>query len=203
MRRFVLVNDLERLSPNVMQSRTQQLYKEILPELSKLLGEKNPNALPKIDRVVVNVGVGKFLKEENRINEIRDSLQMITGQKVVSTKAKKAIAGFKTREGLEVGMRVTLRGERMWHFLDRLIHVALPRVRDFQGVTRSSVDSYGNLSIGVKEHMVFPEIIPEKVQTMFGFQITVVTTAQDKKAGEKLFELVGLPLQKEGVKHER
>ena len=186
-----------------MQPRTQQLYKEILPELTKFLGEKNPNAVPCIDRVVVNVGVGKFLKEENRIKEIRESLEMITGQKVVSTKAKKAIAGFKTREGLEVGMRVTLRGERMWQFLDRFIHVALPRVRDFQGITRSSVDGYGNLSIGIKEHMVFPEIIPEKVQTMFGFQITVVTTAKDKKAGEKLFELVGLPLQKEGVTKER
>lgn len=186
-----------------MQPRTQELYKKIQGDLAKFLGEKNPNAVPKIDRVVVNVGVGKFLKEENRLNEIRESLQMITGQKLVSTKAKKAIAGFKTREGLEVGMRVTLRGERMWQFLDRLIHVALPRVRDFQGITRSSVDSYGNLSIGIREHMVFPEIVPEKVQTMFGFQITVVTTAKDKKAGEKLFELVGLPLQKEGVKQER
>ena len=182
-----------------MESRTKQRYIEILPELAKGLGEKNPNALPRIDRVVVNVGVGKYLKEENRLNEIRESLQMITGQKVVSTKAKKAIAGFKTRAGLEVGMRVTLRGKRMWQFLDRLIHVALPRVRDFQGVTRSSVDSYGNLSIGVKEHMVFPEIIPEKVQTLFSFQITVVTTAQNKQAGEKLFVLIGMPLQAEGA----
>lgn len=186
-----------------MSSRTQELYTQILPELTKFLGEKNVNAVPKIDRVVVNVGVGKFLKEENRLTEIRESLQMITGQKVIATKAKKAIAGFKTREGLEVGMRTTLRGKRMWQFLDRLIHVALPRVRDFQGITRSSVDSYGNLSIGIKEHMVFPEIIPEKVQTMFGFQITVVTTAKDKKAGEKLFELVGLPLQKSTVTQER
>lgn len=184
------------MSKRSMQSRTQQRYTEVLPELIQFLDVKNTNALPKIDRVVVNVGVGKFLKEENRITEIRESLQMITGQKVVSTKAKKAIAGFKTREGLEVGMRVTLRGKRMWQFLDRLIHVTLPRMRDFQGVTRSSVDSYGNLSIGVKEHMVFPEIVPEKVQTMFGFQITVVTTARDKRAGEKLFELIGMPLQK-------
>ncbi len=185
-----------------MESRTKQRYTEILPELAKFVSDKNPNALPKIDRVVVNVGVGKYLKEENRLNEIRESLQMITGQKVVSTKAKKAIAGFKTRAGLEVGMRTTLRGKRMWQFLDRLIHVALPRVRDFQGITRSSVDSYGNLSIGVKEHMVFPEIIPEKVQTLFSFQITVVTTAEDKKAGEKLFELIGVPLQAVGAQTE-
>lgn len=185
-----------------MESRTKQRYSEILPKLTEFVGEKNPNALPRIDRIVVNVGVGKFLKEENRVNEIRESLQMITGQKVVATKAKKAIAGFKTREGLEVGMRVTIRGKRMWHFLDRIIHVALPRMRDFQGVTRSSVDSYGNLSIGVKEHMVFPEIVPEKVQTLFGFQITVVTTAKNKAAGEKLFELIGLPLQAVGTKTE-
>ncbi len=181
-----------------MESRTKQRYTEILPELTRFVGKKNPNAVPRVDRVVVNVGVGKFLKEENRLNEIRESLQMITGQKVVTTKAKKAIAGFKTREGLEVGMRVTLRGKRMWQFLDRLIHVALPRVRDFQGITRSSVDSYGNLNIGIKEHMVFPEIVPEKVQTLFSFQITVVTTAEKKDSGEKLFELIGLPLQAAG-----
>lgn len=181
-----------------MESRTKQRYTEVLPELARFAGEKNPNAVPKIDRVVVNVGVGKFLKEENRLNEIRESLQMITGQKLVTTKAKKAIAGFKTREGLEVGMRTTLRGKRMWQFLDRLIHVALPRVRDFQGITRSSVDPYGNLNIGIKEHMVFPEIIPEKVQTLFSFQITVVTTAKNKQAGEKLFELIGVPLQAAG-----
>lgn len=182
-----------------MESRTQQRYADILPKLAQGMREKNPNALPRIDRVVVNVGVGKYLKEENRLSEIRESLQMITGQKVVPTKAKQAIAGFKTRAGLEVGMRVTLRGRRMWQFLDRLIHVALPRVRDFQGITRSSVDSYGNLNIGIKEHMVFPEIIPEKVQTLFSFQITLVTTAQNKQAGEKLFELIGLPLQAAGV----
>lgn len=182
-----------------MESRTKQRYSEILPELAKFVGGKNPHAVPHIDRVVVNVGVGKFLKEENRINEIRESLQMITGQKVISTKAKKAIAGFKTRTGLEVGMRTTLRGKRMWQFLDRLIHVAMPRMRDFQGITRSSVDTYGNLNIGVKEHMVFPEIIPEKVQTLFGFQITIVTTAADKKSGEKLFELIGMPLQAVGT----
>jgi large subunit ribosomal protein L5 len=145
--------------------------------------------------VVVNVGVGKFLKESNRVDEIRTSLEMITGQKVVSTKARKAIAGFKIREDLEVGMRTTLRGKRMWDFLDRLIHVALPRVRDFQGITLRSVDTYGNCNIGIKEHLVFPEIVPEKVQTIFSFQITIVTTAKDAKAGETLFRAIGLPLQ--------
>lgn len=179
-----------------MSSLTKKNYVALaLPALKKLLGTENPNALPKIDRVVVNVGVGKFLKENNRIEEIRTSLEMITGQKVVATKARKAIAGFKIREDLEVGMRTTLRGKRMWDFLDRLIHVALPRVRDFQGITLRSVDSYGNCNIGIKEHLVFPEIIPEKVQTIFSFQITIVTTAHDKAAGECLFRTIGLPLQ--------
>lgn len=179
-----------------MSSLTKHNYEvKALPALSALLGTKNPNALPKIDRVVVNVGVGKFLKESNRIEEIRTSLEMITGQKVVSTKARKAIAGFKIREDLEVGMRTTLRGKRMWDFLDRLVHVALPRVRDFQGITLRSIDSYGNCNIGIKEHLVFPEIIPEKVQTIFSFQITIVTTAHDKAAGECLFRAIGFPLQ--------
>ncbi len=179
-----------------MSSLTKHNYEvKALPALSALLGTKNPNALPKIDRVVVNVGVGKFLKESNRIEEIRTSLEMITGQKVVSTKARKAIAGFKIREDLEVGMRTTLRGKRMWDFLDRLVHVALPRVRDFQGITLRSIASYGNCNIGIKEHLVFPEIIPEKVQTIFSFQITIVTTAHDKAAGECLFRAIGFPLQ--------
>lgn len=179
-----------------MASLTQKNYTaKALPALKQLLLTENLNAIPKIDRVVVNVGVGKFLKESNRVEEIRTSLEAITGQKVVSTKARKAIAGFKIREDLEVGMRATLRGKRMWDFLDRLIHVALPRVRDFQGVTLRSVDSYGNCNIGIKEHMVFPEIIPEKVQTVFSFQVTIVTTAKDKPAGECLFRSIGLPLQ--------
>ncbi|MFA9262065.1 MAG: 50S ribosomal protein L5 [Undibacterium sp.] len=179
-----------------MSSLTKKNYEaKALPALKTLLKTENLNALPKIDRVVVNVGVGKFLKESNRIDEIRTSLEMITGQKVVSTKARKAIAGFKIREDLEVGMRTTLRGKRMWDFLDRLIHVALPRVRDFQGITLRSVDSYGNCNIGIKEHLVFPEIVPEKVQTIFSFQVTIVTTAKDAKSGETLFRAIGLPLQ--------
>ncbi len=175
---------------------TKKIYQEkALPELQKFLGVKNVLAIPRFDRVVVNVGMGKFIKESNRVDEIEKALETITGQKVVRTKARKAIAGFKIREGLEVGMRVTLRGERMWQFLDRLIHVGLPRVRDFQGVPRTAVDTQGNCHIGLKEQTVFPEIIAEKVQTPFGFQITIVTSAKTKAAGEKLLELVGFPLQ--------
>ncbi|MEP7162500.1 MAG: 50S ribosomal protein L5 [Candidatus Moraniibacteriota bacterium] len=187
-----------------MASITQKIYaSKALPELKKFLGTENVHAIPRFNRVVVNVGVGKFMKEQNRIDEIKQSLEMITGQKVVPTKARKAIAGFKIREGLEVGMRVTLRGERMWHFLDRFINVGLPRVRDFQGIPRRAIDSYGNANIGIKEQTVFPEIIPEKVQTMFSFQVTIVTTAADKKTGEKLFELIGLPLQAVGTEERK
>lgn len=166
-----------------------------VPGLREFLGTKNPHAIPHFDRVVVNVGIGKFVKEQNRIDEIRQSLEAITGQKVVATKARKAIAGFKIREGLEVGLRVTLRGERMWQFLDRLVHIGLPRVRDFQGVSRRAIDESGNAHLGFKEQTIFPEIIPEKVQTLFGFQVTIVTTARDKQTAEKLFELIGFPLQ--------
>lgn len=182
-----------------MRSIIKKIYTEkALPELEKFLKTTNRHALPNFDRVVVNVGVGKFLKEANRLEEIKKSLEMISGQKVVPTKARKAIAGFKIREGLEVGMCVTLRGERMWQFLDRLVNVGLPRVRDFQGISRTSIDPYGNCNLGIKEHMVFPEIVPEKVQTPFSFQINIVTTAHDKKTGEKLFELIGFPLQAVG-----
>jgi large subunit ribosomal protein L5 len=179
-----------------MTSLTKKTYEtKARPALARLQKTGNVNALPKIDRVVVNVGIGKFVKEANRLDEIQQALEMITGQKVVRTKARKAIAGFKIREGLEVGMRTTLRGRRMWDFLDRLINIALPRVRDFQGIPRQAVDAFGNCNIGIREHMVFPEIVPEKVQTIFGFQITIVTTAKDKASGEMLFQSIGLPLQ--------
>ncbi|HLC95521.1 MAG TPA: 50S ribosomal protein L5, partial [Patescibacteria group bacterium] len=137
------------------------------------------------------------------VEDVINSLQAITGQKVLPTKARKAIAGFKTREGLDIGARTTLHGKRMWDFLDRLIHVALPRVRDFQGIPRSAIDQGGNCNIGIKEHMVFPEIIAEKVQHIFSFQVNIVTTAKNKQAGEALFRFLGLPLQQDESKKER
>src|SRR3990167_7282506 len=156
------------------------VYKErAIPGMKKELGIKSPMALPRVSKVVVNVGIG---------------------QKVVMTKAKKAIAGFKIREGLEVGARVTLHGERMWDFLDRFFNVALPRVRDFKGLSKNVIDQGGNANIGIKEHAVFPEIVPEKVQHLFSFQVNIVTTAKNKQEGEALFRLIGLPLQGEEPK---
>lgn len=186
-------------TPNV-----RTLYKEkAVPGMKKDLGIKNPMALPRISKVVINTGIGKVLKDTKRVEEIVSSLEAITGQKVVMTRAKKAIAGFKIREGLEVGVRTTLHGERMWDFLDRLFNIALPRVRDFQGLQRSIIDQGGNVNIGVKEHLVFPEIVPERVQHIFSFQVNIVTTARNKEEGEALFRFLGLPLQSDENKQEK
>lgn len=166
-----------------------------VPALKKELGIANPMAVPRIAKVVVNVGIGKILKDQKRVDEVVASLQAITGQKVLLTKARKAIAGFKIREDLEVGARTTLHGKHMWNFLDRLFMIALPRVRDFQGVTLNSVDHSGNLNLGIKDHSIFSEIVPEKVQHIFSFQVNVVTTAKNKDEGRALFRHLGVPFQ--------
>lgn len=166
-----------------------------IPGLKKDLGLKNPLSVPRIAKVVVNVGVGKILKDQKRVDEVIKSLEAITGQKVLMTKARKAIAGFKIREDLEIGARTTLHGKHMWAFLDRLFNIALPRVRDFQGIPKKSVDHAGNLNLGIKDHSIFSEIVPEKIQHVFSFQVTVVTTAKNKEEGEVLFRYLGVPLQ--------
>lgn len=166
-----------------------------LPALTKELGITNPMAMPRIGKVVVNVGIGKVLKDQKRVDDIVASLEAITGQKVLLTKARKAIAGFKIREDLEVGARTTLHGTQMWNFLDRLFLIALPRVRDFQGVSQTAVDHSGNLNLGIKDHTIFSEIVPEKVQHIFSFQVTVVTTAKNNEEGKALFRALGVPFQ--------
>src|SRR3989344_5063688 len=182
----------------------KKIYSEkVVPALKQELGIKNPMAVPRIGKVVVNVGTGKVLKDTKRVVEIIASLEAITGQKVLQTRARKAIAGFKTREGLEVGARVTLHGKRMWDFLDRLFNVALPRVRDFQGIPKSAIDQSGNCNIGIKEHLVFPEIVAERVQHIFSFQVNIVTTAKNRKEGEALFRHLGLPISQEDSKQEK
>jgi len=183
---------------------TKQVYSDkAVPALKKELGIKNPMAVPRIGKVVVNIGTGKILKDAKRVDDVVASLETITGQKVLQTKARKAIAGFKTREGLEVGARVTLHGKRMWAFLDRLLNVALPRVRDFQGIPKSAIDQSGNCNLGIKDHTIFSEIVPEKVQHIFSFQVNIVTTAKNRKEGEALFRLLGLPLAQDEAKREK
>ena len=176
---------------------TKEKYLNIVAsEMEKEFKYGNVMAVPKIVKLVVNVGTGKIVKEGDRIKEVFESVESITGQRPVKTKAKKAIAGFKTRQGMEVGIKVTLRGKRMWSFIDRLVHATLSRTRDFQGIPVNCVDSNGNLNIGIKEHIIFPEIIPEQVKTLFGLQVTIVSTAKNKREGDKLYRLLGFPIKK-------
>ncbi|EKD65663.1 MAG: hypothetical protein ACD_50C00021G0001 [uncultured bacterium] len=168
----------------------------VVPEMEKKFGYGNGMAVPRILKVVVNVGTGKLGREGDKAQEVFDSMIMIAGQRPVKTKAKKAIAGFKTRQGMEVGVKVTLRGKRMWSFIDRLVNATLPRTKDFQGIPVSSVDANGNLNIGIKEHVIFPEISPEQVKTIFGMQVTVTSTAKSKEEGMELYRLLGFPLKK-------
>lgn len=169
--------------------------KEAIAELKKIFNFKNSLQVPRISRVVVNVGTGKFLKDANIIKEIVDAVQLITGQKPVLTKAKKSIAGFKIREGLEVGIKVTMRGRRKWDFIERLVAAAIPRIRDFQGIKKSAIDESGNFNLGIKEHMIFPEILPENVKTIFSLQVNIVTTAKNHKEGLELFKTLKFPIK--------
>lgn len=161
--------------------------------MQKAFRYANAMAVPRIEKVVVNCGVGKIREEKER-EEIQKFLGLITGQKPAPRAAKKAIASFKTREGLIIGYQVTLRGKRMYDFLSRLINIALPRTRDFRGIDESSFDAKGNLTIGVKEHIVFPEMIGADYRFLFGFEITVVTSARTRKEGIELLRLFGFPL---------
>jgi large subunit ribosomal protein L5 len=176
-------------------SAKEAYNKKAVVEMTKSFGYPNVMAVPRVMKVVVNVGIGKIVKENDKIEEIIESLRAITGQQPVKTKSRKAIAGFKVREGMEIGIKVTLRGKRMWDFIDRLVHATLPRTRDFQGINRKAVDAGGNINIGIREHMIFPEISPEKVRHIFGMQITVVSTAKTQAEGLELFKLLGFPLK--------
>ncbi|HOW60739.1 MAG TPA: 50S ribosomal protein L5 [Candidatus Moranbacteria bacterium] len=179
---------------NIIPIRDKYFNKAI-SEMKKNFGYKNVMAVPRIKKVIVNVGIGKIAKENDKIEEVVNSITAITGQKPVKVKAKKAISGFKVREGMEVGVKVTLRGKRMWQFIDRLVSATLPRTRDFQGINIKSVDNGGNLNIGIKEHMIFPEISPEKVKYTFGLQTTISTDANSQKEGLELFKLLGFPIK--------
>jgi large subunit ribosomal protein L5 len=176
---------------------------EVMSDLQEKVGYKNVMAIPRIEKVVINTGFGRLITSKTgedyrkTLDGITKDLSSITGQHAALTKAKHSIAGFKLREGTPVGAKVTLRGKRMYDFLDRLIHVVLPRSRDFRGIEFSTVDSQGNLSLGVKEHIFFPEISPEKVKDIFGLQVTAATSARTREEGLELFRLLGVPFKKE------
>lgn len=174
--------------------------KEKLSEMKKALGYKNDLALPKLDRMVINVGVGRLSQqpnfEEKILPEITRELAEITGQKPSPTKAKKSIAGFKIRAGQIIGLKVTLRHKRMDDFLERLINVALPRLRDFRGIDLKNVDKSGNLNIGLRDHLIFPEINPEISKVDFGMEISIVSTAKKREEAIQLYRILGVPLKK-------
>ena len=174
---------------------SREKFKKAIPELKKTLGVSNDMAVPRLEKVIISVGTGS-LKDKKKFATITDRLTKITGQKPKSTAAKQSIATFKLRQGDVSGAMVTLRGARMYDFLDRLIHVAIPRERDFRGLKSTSVDEMGNLSIGFKEHTIFPETSDEDIKDVFPFGVTLVTTAHSKKEALALFAVLGIPFKK-------
>lgn len=175
----------------------EKFNKKTVEEMTKEFSMKNCMQVPRVIKTVVNVGIGKLAKDKNQVDEVKESIRTITGQTPILTKAKQSISGFKVREGMEVGVKVTLRGVRMWDFIEKLVNAAIPRIKDFQGLNAKNVDERGNLNLGLKEHMVFPEIIPEQVKNIFGLQITIVTTAENKEQGLKFFKAMGFPIKNE------
>ena len=173
----------------------QEKYKkEVIPAMQAKFGYRNVMAAPKVLKVVINCGVGKLREEKDR-EAIQRFLALTSGQKPAPRPAKKSIASFKTREGLVIGYQITLRGKRMYDFLSRLINIALPRTRDFRGIDIKSFDPKGNLTMGIKEHIVFPETIAEDYRFLFGFEVTVVTTAKKREEGIELLRLMGFPIK--------
>ena len=177
-------------------SRLKERYeKEVAPALKKEFGYQNVMAIPKIEKIVVNMGLGDATQNAKIVDTGADEVARITGQKPVTTRAKKSIAQFKVRQGMPIGAMVTLRGERMWDFLDRLISVALPRVRDFRGVSAKGFDGRGNYTLGLKDQLLFPEIDYMKVDKARGMNISVVTTAKTDEESRKLLQLLGMPFR--------
>jgi len=176
----------------------ERYVKEVAPNLQKTLNLSNVMQVPRIEKVVVNIGLGEALDNAKSLDAAVGDLTSITGQKPIVTKARKSIANFKLREGRAIGAKVTLRGERMWSFLDRLMNVALPRVRDFRGVSADSFDGRGNYTLGFREQLVFPEIEYDKIDKLRGLEVTIVTTATNDAHGRQLLRLLGMPFRKEG-----
>ena len=177
-----------------MASRLKDKYlNEVVPALQEQFKYTNVMAIPKLDKVVINIGLGEVTQNPKALDAAINDLTLITGQKPVVTKAKKSIAGFKLREGMPVGVKVTLRGDRMYEFVDRLVSVALPRVRDFRGVSPKSFDGRGNYSLGLKEQLIFPEIEYDKIDKIRGMEIVFATTAKTDEEGRALLKLLGMP----------
>jgi len=176
----------------------ERYQKEIMPALMKSLQLSNTMQVPRVRKVIVNVGVGEALDNAKALDAAVADIVQITGQKPIVTKARKSIANFKLREGRQIGVKVTLRGDRMWAFLDRLMNVALPRVRDFRGISANAFDGRGNYTLGLREQLVFPEIDYDKIDKLRGMEISIVTTARNDEEGRQLLQMLGMPFRKEG-----
>lgn len=180
-----------------MVPRLKERYKkEIVQALIRDFSYKNVMQVPKVTKVVLNVGLGEAVQNIKLLDSVQTEMTTIAGQKAVQTKAKKAIAGFKLRKGMPIGVRVTLRGDRMYEFLDRLISIALPRIRDFRGISEKAFDGRGNYNFGIKEQFIFPEINYDKVEIIHGMDICIGTTARTDEEGRKLLRYIGMPFRK-------
>ena len=180
---------------HILKERYQN---EIMPALMKSLQLSNTMQVPRVRKVIVNVGVGEALDNAKALDAAVADIVQITGQKPIVTKARKSIANFKLREGRQIGVKVTLRGDRMWAFLDRLMNIALPRVRDFRGISANAFDGRGNYTLGLREQLVFPEIEYDKIDKLRGMEISIVTTARNDEEGRQLLQMLGMPFRKEG-----
>src|SRR5574342_602426 len=179
-----------------MNRMHERYRKEVAPALFKAFGMRNVMQVPSIKKVVVNIGLGEALDNPKALESATSDLMQITGQKPVQTKARKSIANFKLREGRLIGTKVTLRGDRMWAFLDRLMNVALPRVRDFRGVSANAFDGRGNYTLGLRDQLIFPEIDYDKIDKLRGMEVTIVTTDKDDDQARALLQLLGMPFSK-------
>jgi len=180
-----------------MASRLKEKYQqEIVPALQKEFNYKNPMQVPGVHKVVVNIGLGEVIQNAKAMDAAVGDLAVITGQRPVITRAKRSVAAFKLREGMQIGCMVTLRGDRMYQFLDKLLNVALPRLRDFQGVSPEAFDGRGNYTLGLREQLVFPEIDYDKVDKVRGMEVSIVTTARTDEEGRRLLKLMGIPFKK-------
>jgi len=179
-------------------NRLQEQYKkDVAPALLKSFDFKNVMQIPRIEKVVVNIGLGEAMADPKALDAAVSDLTQITGQKPVTTRARKSIAAFKLREGVIIGTKVTLRGERMWAFLDRLMNIALPRVRDFRGVSPNAFDGRGNYTLGLRDQLIFPEIDYDKIDKLRGMEVTIVTSAETDDQARVLLQLLGMPFKKE------
>ncbi len=179
-------------------NRMKEMYqKEVVPSLMKTLDLTNVMQAPRIEKVVLNIGLGEAKDNPKALEAATGDLQTITGQKPIVTKAKKSIANFKLREGSEIGAKVTLRGDRMWSFLDRLMNIVLPRVRDFRGISPNAFDGRGNYTLGLREQLIFPEIDYDSIDKVRGMEVTIVTTAQTDEQARALLKMLGMPFRKD------